>query len=134
MIRLLWVGPLAVLLSTAAVIVAQRLVAGVLRRALTLSGLNRVQIDLLSSSNEPAFFTAVLVSIAVVVFAVVQREAVTPCPTYRRIAFAALLISLIPDVLAGLGALFGWPLATAYMVLHVVAWAVSVTTLTRLAC
>ena len=134
MIRLLWVGPMAVLLSTAAVFVIQRLAASLLRQAVALSGPDRIQIELLSRSNEPAIFTAVLVAAAVVVFAVVQREASTPCSTYRRIAFAALLISLIPDVLAGIGSLFGWPLATVYMVLHLVAWAVSVTTLTRLAC
>jgi hypothetical protein len=132
-IRLLWGGPLTVLASTAAVVLVQRLAVAVFTRPAGLepTGRNLVQIELLSHSNEPAVFTAVLVSTAVVVFAVVCREAVNPFRTYRRIALVVLLVSFVPDVVAAGWALFGWPLATLYMVMHVVAWAVCVTMLTR---
>lgn len=59
-----------------------------------------------------------------------------PIPTYRRIAFGALVISLLPDVALGMGWLFvreGWTLAIVFMVMHVVVWAVTVEMLTRLA-
>src|SRR5438552_18295191 len=59
-IRLLGVGPMAVLASTAAVIVVQRVAAALVREAFgsALKGPNQVQIAFLSSSNEPALFTA----------------------------------------------------------------------------
>ena len=64
-------------------------------------------------------FTAVLVSFAVVVFAVVLREAIDPLRTYRRVALVALVVSFVPDVFVGAMSLFGWPLAVIYVSLHV---------------
>jgi hypothetical protein len=84
----------------------------------------------LRRSSEPAIFTILLVSAAVVVFAVVCREAIDPVRTFRRIALIVLIVSFAPDILAGVWSLFGWPLAIVYMVMHVAAWAASVTTLT----
>src|ERR1700687_4703313 len=97
-----------------------------------LMGLNLVQIQSLRRSNEPIIFTALLVSGAVLVFAVVRREAIHPLGTYRRIAFAVLLVSFIPDVAAAMSSAFGWPLATVCMVMHVAAWVPCVTILTTL--
>jgi hypothetical protein len=85
------------------------------------------------SSHEPAIFTAVLVSGAVVVFLGVHLEAANPARTFSRMAFAALVLSLLPDVAVGLSSVkwASWPLAFTFMVMHVVAWAVTVVMLTQ---
>jgi hypothetical protein len=132
--RLLWVGPLTVLASTAVVMVVQRLAVALLSPGsrIRFSGRNQVQLELLGRSNEPAVFTVVLVSCAVLVFAVIYREAINPFRTYRRVALVALVVSFVPDVFAAVMSLFGWPLAVIYMIMHVAAWAVCVTMLTKL--
>ena len=86
-------------------------------------------------SNEPAIVTAVLVSGAVLVFGMCVQFAAHPLRTYRRIALAALLVSFVPNVAAVvlLRPSVDWPSMTALMVMHVVASAVSVTMLPRLA-
>lgn len=82
------------------------------------------------------FFTAVLGTGAVIVFAVVRRAAGRPVRTFRWIAAVALLLSFLPDAwLLSEGAAEAFPGATpatvvALMVLHVVAAAVIVPTLT----
>jgi hypothetical protein len=43
-----------------------------------------------------------------------------------------LLVSFIPDVAAAMSSVFGWPLATVFMVMHVAAWVPCVTILTKL--
>jgi len=63
----------------------------------------------------------VLVSAAVLVFLAVCHEAINPVRTYRRLALIVMLVSLVPDVMAAMWSLFGWPLATTYMIMHVVA-------------
>jgi hypothetical protein len=85
-------------------------------------------------SEEPAAFTAVLVTIAVVVFAIVAREASQPLRTYNRIAFLALVLSCLPDVALGFGLIRGegWPLALGFILMHIAGWAVTVSMLTRL--
>jgi len=85
-------------------------------------------------TEEPSVFTAVLVAIAVVVFAVVAGEATRPVRTYHRIAFVALVLSFLPDVALGFGLIRGegWPLAIVFILMHVVAWAVTVSMLTHL--
>jgi hypothetical protein len=90
------------------------------------------QIQRLRRSNEPVIFTALLVSCAVLVFAVVCGEAIHTVGTYRRIAFAVLLVSLIPDVVAAMSSSFGRPLATVFMVMHVAALVPRVTIQTKL--
>lgn len=97
------------------------------------SGPNARQIELLQQSREPVIVAAVLVLGAVWVFAVVCREAANPVRTFRRVAIWALLVSFVPDVLAGVASLFGWPLAIVYAAMHIVVWAACVTILTRLA-
>jgi hypothetical protein len=85
------------------------------------------------TSNEPAVVTAVLVS-AAVVFAVCVNAAAEPVQRFRRIALGALLASFMPNVATALLLRPGtdWPSMIALMVMHVVAWAVTVTMLTRL--
>jgi hypothetical protein len=95
-------------------------------------GQNLVQIQALRRSSVPIIFTALLVSGAVLVFAIVCREAIYPLRTYRKIALVVLLVSFIPDVAAAMFSAFGWPLATVFMVMHVAAWVPCVTILTKL--
>jgi hypothetical protein len=85
-------------------------------------------------SEEPSAFTAVLVALAVVVFAIVSREASEPLRTYKRLAFVALIVSCIPAAALGFGLIHGegWPLAVVFILMHVAAWAVTVSMLTRL--
>jgi hypothetical protein len=122
--RLLWAGPVTVAASVAAVVIVQRIALRMIEspRGSPLTG------------NEPAIFTAVLVSAAVVVFLGVLSEASNPARTFHRIAFAALILSLLPDMALGLSSVTwaSWPLALTFMMMHVVAWAVTVTMLTRL--
>jgi hypothetical protein len=82
------------------------------------------------------FFTVVVGPAAVIVFAVVRRIAGQPVRTFRWIAAAVLLLSFAPDAwLLSDAAAEAFPGATpaavvALMVLHVVAAAVIVPTLT----
>jgi hypothetical protein len=82
----------------------------------------------------PIFDTVVLVTAAVVVFAVVTWTARTPIRTYRRIALVALALSMIPDLIGvrRAPAAFTWPRASALMLMHVAAWWVTVTLLSKL--
>jgi Family of unknown function (DUF6069) len=79
-------------------------------------------------------FTTVLVTVAVLVFAVVVRVAGNPIGTYRRIAFVALVASMIPDLALPMSQNSGatWPAVIALMAIHVAAWWVTVQMLTKL--
>jgi hypothetical protein len=80
-----------------------------------------------------AVFTAVLTTAAVAVFAIVARRAATPVATYKRIAFGALVLSLVPDLALPLGPMKApWLAAIVLMVMHVAAWWPTVQILTRL--
>jgi hypothetical protein len=79
-----------------------------------------------------AFLTLVGVVGATVVFRVLAGRSASPERTFRRVAAAVLLISLVPD----LGLLVGDPAATpagvvVLMLMHVVAAAAAVWVLTR---
>ena len=82
----------------------------------------------------PIFDTVVLVSAAVLVFALVARLSRTPARTYWWIALAALALSMVPDLLMHTKRpnLFTWPRTVTLMIMHVAAWWVTVTLLTRL--
>jgi hypothetical protein len=129
--RLLWVGPLAIILA----VLANVLVATVAPATLPI---------------EPGFlpltgpgvvaFTVIGVGAAIAVFALVARISGRPIRTFRIIALVALVLSLLPDLLlltAGENAPFTGitPLSVGVlMLMHVVAAAISVgllTTLTR---
>ena len=123
--RLWWVGPLTIAVSIVAVMIVQW---SALKLFASPSSSPLV-------GSEPVLFTGVLVTGAVVVFVAVASEASRPLRTFRRIAFATMLISLIPDVMVGFSSVkwASWSLAITFMVMHIVAWAVTVTMLTRLA-
>jgi hypothetical protein len=63
----------------------------------------------------------------------VLHESADPIHTFRRIAFITLVVSLIPDIALGLSSVrwASWPLAFTFMVMHIVAWLVTVVMLTR---
>lgn len=115
--RLLWAGPVTIVLSLLSVF-AVRVVAFALLDLsaeyppLTWTGLT--------------LFTTVLVFLGVVVFALVSWKAARPIRTYRRTALVALVLSCIPDLfLPGQEGVPGatWTAAIVLMVMHVAAWA-----------
>jgi uncharacterized membrane protein len=125
--RLSWVGPLTVATSVLTVLAVQFIAT----RA--LSPLPRFSQAVLSST-EPASVTTALVSAAVLVFALSVRWATNPLRRYRQIALGALLVSFVPNVAAGffMRPAVDWPSMMALMSMHIVAWAVTVSMLTRL--
>ena len=125
--RLYWVGPATVATSVLAVTAVQLIAVHI------LAPLPRFSERVLTSA-EPQVVTAVLVSTAVLVFAVCVHLAGDPVRTYRQIALGALLISFVPNLAAGLllRPAADWPSMIALMVMHVTAWAVTVPMLTRL--
>ena len=77
-------------------------------------------------------FTGVLVTAGVLVFAAVARLATHPIRLYRRIAFLALVASMVPDLLLpGSGPGATWPAVLVLMAMHIVAWWTTVAILTR---
>jgi hypothetical protein len=128
MARLAWVGPLSVATAVLAVLAVQAIAI----RA--LSPLPRFSQAVLSST-EPAIVTAILVSAGVLVFAVCVGWVADPMRRYRQIALTTLFVSFVPNVAAGflMRPAVDWPSMMALMSMHVVAWAVTVPMLTRLA-
>lgn len=121
--KLWWAGPATV----AAAVVVVRLL-----QVIEVAVMHPAQRSLLRT-EEPAIFTAILVTIAVLVFVAVSAEAMRPVATFRRIAFVALIVSCLPDLAIGFGVIGdGWPLAVAFILMHVAAWAVTVSLLPRL--
>jgi len=84
-------------------------------------------------------FTIIGTGLGALVYAWLARRSATPARTYRIIAVAVLIVSIIPNILAAFNpAMFPFPggTATAFLVLilfHVIAAVVSVVVLTRLA-
>ncbi len=93
----------------------------------------------LASAQPIIVFTGVFVLIAVLVFAWVDRRSANPARTYNWIALVALIVSVLPDL--GLiinpdNNMFGGvtPAAVSVLiVMHIVAYAITVFVLTRLA-
>ena len=122
--KLYWVAPATV---SAAVIAVKLL------QIVAVTMLSPSEGSLLRT-EEPAAFTAVPVALAAVVFAIVASEASEPVRTYNRIAFVALVLSCLPDLALGFGLIRGegWTLAMVFILMHTVAWAVTVWMLTHL--
>jgi hypothetical protein len=120
----LWrTGPLAVLVSIGAVLLVRVVAVALIDVSPEFQPL---------SWGAPIVFTAILVTAGVFVFAAVARAAANPIRTFRRIALAALAVSMIPDLLLpGSGPGATWPAAIVLMVMHVAAWGVTVAILTR---
>lgn len=80
-----------------------------------------------------SLFTIILVSFAVLVFALIRRRAKDPAGAYRRIAFIALVVSWIPDLLLHFARPpLAWPGVVVLMITHVAAWWPTVQILTNM--
>jgi hypothetical protein len=120
--RLFWVGPLTVLASIVGVLVVRILSVLILHPNPEPPSLGWIA---------PTIFTLVLVTGGVLVFVMVARFAKNPIRVYQVVAFVFLLISFLPDVGFARSTMPGanWPTAIALMVMHIVAWAITVTML-----
>ena len=79
-----------------------------------------------------AFFTVLLVGLGVLVFVGCAMWSARPIPLYRRIALAALALSMIPDMfLPGTTPGATWKVAIVLMIAHVAAWLPTVLILTN---
>jgi hypothetical protein len=123
--KLWWVGPLTVLAAIIGVLIVRVIAVAILQPDPQPISLGWIA---------PTVFTLVLCSGAVIVFALVGRFAKNPLRTYQIIAFVALLLSFVPDVAYAGSGMPGanWSSAIALMIMHVVAWAITVTLLRRL--
>ena len=124
--RLYWIGPATVIGATLGVGVAQRLVirlVGSIPPALRFPVL----------SAEPLVITAILVTGAVIVFAVIADNAAEPIRTFRRVAASVLAVSFVPNVVAAVSlGVDAWRPALGLGALHVIAWGITVGMLTEL--
>ena len=116
--RIAWAGPLTVLASLAAVHAVRQVVLRLPHIRVTAAPLRVVPVTV---------DTAILCSIAVIVFTLVSAFHDNPVPRFRWIALAALLISFLP--LAGSPGLADTPTAFGIGVLHVAAYVPCVTLL-----
>jgi hypothetical protein len=124
--RLVWAGPLAIVAAIVANIVIQQIAVAVLQPDPQFMPL---------TLPVPIVFTLVGVLGAVIVYALVARFASRPVRLFRRIALVTLLISFIPDILMLItdfnpGTTFAN--VVVLMLMHVIAWAISVGVLTKL--
>ena len=116
--RLAWVGPLTILAAVVANIIVQQIAVALLQPDPAFLPL---------SFAVPIVFTVVGVLGAVIAYALIGRFAKRPLPLFRRVALITLVVSFVPDILM---------LVTGFnpgIVMHVVAWAIAVGMLTRLA-
>lgn len=120
--------------------IAGSVVANLIVRAIGMAIIDvSPEFEPLSDLSATVVFTAGLVLVAVIVFAIVDRFTKNPVRVYNIIALVALLVSLIPDIMLLVspdnapfgGITFG--AVVVLMVMHVVAYAVTVYTLTVLA-
>ena len=79
-----------------------------------------------------AFFTVILVGLGVLVFVGFVMWSARPIALYRKVAFAALALSMLPDLwLPGNVPGATWPVAIVLMLTHVAAWLPTVFILTN---
>lgn len=123
--RLLWVGPLTILGAILANTTIWQVAVAVLQPDPQF---------LPFTSPVPIVSTFFGVLGAVIVFAIIRRISKNPIALFKRVALIALALSLIPDIVMLLtGFNPGTTLANVLvlMLMHVVAYAISVTMLTR---
>jgi hypothetical protein len=78
------------------------------------------------------FFTVILVSLGVLVFVGFATWSPRPIALYRKVAVAALALSMLPDAwLPGNVPGATWPIAIVLMLTHVAAWLPTVFILTN---
>jgi len=121
--RLAWVGPMTIGTSVLAVSIVRALIVALM----PLEGWT----GSIMASQEPEIVTGVLVTAAVVVFPIIvtlaDDQSWNTSLTFRRVALVVLVVSCIPNVA---GPISGGRLVDAgmlqLMLLHIVAWAVTV--------
>ena len=124
--RLYWVGPLTVVAATLGVLVVRVIGVAIVRPSPAFPHLAWLP---------PTVFTVFLVICAVLVFALVVRFSKRPYRMYFIISVIVLVLSFLPDAAEPVFALVpgaNWPNAILLMILHVVAWAITVGMLFRL--
>jgi hypothetical protein len=87
--KLLWVGPLAIVVSIVVNVIIRFIAVALLNPPLEFTPL---------SVTMPIVFTLFGGVLAVIVFAIVARLARNPIGTYRIVAIVALIVSFIPDI------------------------------------
>lgn len=118
-----WVGPLTVAVAVLLVFATRAV-------AVPLLGLDGSFPPL--TYQGLAFFTVILVSVGVLVFVGFVRWSSRPIALYRKVALAALVLSMFPDAwLPGNVPGATWPIAIVLMVTHVAAWLPTVFILTN---
>ncbi len=125
--RLLWAGPLTILAAVVANVLIQQIAVAVLRPDPAFMPL---------TFAVPIVFTILGVLGAVIVYALVGRFSRRPVSLFQRIAVITLLVSFIPDILMIItGFNPGTTVANVVVliIMHVVAWFITVRMLTRLA-
>lgn len=118
--RLFWVGPLTVITATVGVLIIRLIGVAIVHPSPSFPHLAWLP---------PTFFTVFLVICAVLVFALVARFSKRPYRTYFVISLIVLVLSFIPDAAEPIYALVpgaNWPNAVLLMVLHVVAWGITI--------
>jgi Family of unknown function (DUF6069) len=124
--RLFWVGPVTVVAATVGVLIVRLVGVAIVRPDPAFPHLAWLP---------PTVFTVFLVIGAVLVFALVARLSKQPYRTYFVISLIVLVLSFMPDAAEPIWALVpgaNWPNAVLLMVLHVVAWGITVGMLFRL--
>lgn len=124
--RLLWAGPLTIVVAT---------IASVLIQQIAVALLNPDPAFLPLTMAPPIAFTVIGVLGAVVVFGLIGRFSKNPVALFQRVALIVLIVSFIPDIMMLVtGFNPGTTLANVVvlMIMHVVAWAITVQMLTRL--
>ena len=123
--RVLWVAPLVIAVSVAAVLAVREVAVQALHpdprfQPLTL---------------EPPIVDTVACTVVAIFVFIKIGFCQNPARTWRRLATVVLIVSLIPDVLlVGPRAIEAtWPEASALMLMHVVVWAICITLLPWLA-
>ena len=123
--RLIWLGPLTVLASIVAVLIIRVVAVALLHPASSF-----VPLQVLP----PILDTAVLITWAVLIFTAMTRFLSNAIQRFRTVALVVLFLSFMPDIALARSGWFGgtWLYAVALMGMHIAAWAVCVTMLTRL--
>lgn len=122
--RLIWIGPLTVASSIVAVMIVRAIAVALLHPASSF-----VPLQVLP----PILDTTGLVTWAVLIFAAMTRFLNNAIERFRIVALVVLLVSFLPDIALARRGWFGgtWLEAVALMAMHIAAWAVCVTMLTR---
>ena len=120
--RLLWAGPLTIVVSVMAV---------QLIRSVAVTILNPDEKFMPLTKGAPTFDTVLFCGCAVVTFFSMRRYSLEPIREYRSLAWKVLLVSFGPDIALATLHWFGggWPEAVALMAMHIAVWAICVTIL-----